>query len=314
MNKKEREYDVLPPIPYGTRPKVALVGNGLNRSFEGAKETDKIIRDQWAKHYDSPLPDEIWKLPLPLQVVAATQDNVDVCLREFAQAMKDTPVSEKQKDFLMDVMSTRFDAILSTNYSLEFEKSVLEPYSDGRVRQLYRVTQKQTASQKSFGIFQCTRLPAENNPLLWHIHGTALRKDSLIMGHQYYGKLLAEVIARAYAVNRGYRQATENQAPFIPKSWIDYFLIGDVYVFGFGMDLSESDIWWLLSFKKSAFKESKVCFYQHEIKKESKLMLDSYGVRTPVIDFAEKDYVNYYRRVCESIKTETEKSDRNRMR
>lgn len=34
------------------------------------------------------------------------------------------------------------------------------------------------------------------------------------------------------------------------RSWLDSFILGDVYILGFGMDFSELDIWWLLNRKK----------------------------------------------------------------
>jgi hypothetical protein len=33
-------------------------------------------------------------------------------------------------------------------------------------------------------------------------------------------------------------------------SWLDYFILGDVYSLGFGFDTAEMDLWWLLCRKK----------------------------------------------------------------
>ena len=75
--KKERSYDLLPEIPYGTRPKVLLVGNGINRPFSQKVRTDGIIEQAWKKAHpkdasqsDQLVPKALWDLPLPLQVVA----------------------------------------------------------------------------------------------------------------------------------------------------------------------------------------------------------------------------------------------------
>ena len=35
----------------------------------------------------------------------------------------------------------------------------------------------------------------------------------------------------------------------IDKSWIDKFILDDVYFLGFGLDYSEIDLWWLLQRK-----------------------------------------------------------------
>ena len=49
------------------------------------------------------------------------------------------------------------------------------------------------------------------------------------------------------------------------KSWIDYFILGDLYVLGFGYDFAEFDLWWLVNRK---LKEKANCgaiyFYEPE--------------------------------------------------
>ena len=317
-----KEFSVLPEIQYGTRPKVLVVGNGINLSFEGAQKTDAIIKKEWDNNYGEVLPDRIskeeakkgkkdhpiWSLPFPMQVVVSTKDHVQGCMTELADLFKKQDVPKKQKDFIKEILRTHFDAVLTTNYSLEFEKSIIENPTDRRIYNHYRKTAKQTEQQKQFGVFQYTELPVENNPSLWHIHGSALRKRSLIMGQFYYGKLLSEVVKRSNAVIRNYSKTQSKQRPFCPLSWVDYFLIGDIHILGFSMDLSESDIWWLLSMKNtSVFSSSKVYFYNLEdIKEEMKLMCDCYDIDTPrniAFDYSLPDdkYINYYKAICRKI-------------
>ena len=228
MRKRKTPYETLPAAPIGCRPKVLLVGNGLNRSFDGAKEMDPFIREQWKAHYETILPErndnneshELWQLPFPQQVVVATKDHVQGCLTELTDHFKKLDVS------------------------------------------------------------------------------------SAHMGQFYYGKLLSEVTTRASKACISYKAAATKHFPFQPKPWVDYFLIADVYIVGFNLDLSESDIWWLLNFKKNAFPETKTFFFAPEINAAKKLLLDCYGVETPEVEFDEKEekaYVKYYRRVCEDI-------------
>ena len=125
------------------------------------------------------------------------------------------------------------------------------------------------------------------------------------MGHFGYGKLIAEVTEQAMKVNQQYHAATAKGNIFNPTSWVDYFLIGDIYIIGFKLDLSESDIWWLLSLKKSAFEDSKVYFYDKTIEEDKKILLDCYGVEIPSIPFIDSEedaFINYYKRVCRFIK------------
>ncbi len=313
MAERKTPFDSLPSIPFGKRPKVLVVGNGLNLSFKGAKKTDSIIRSEWKKHHGSNLPirgdiynpHPIWSLPFPLQVVVATNNHVQSCMSELAESFKKLDVTIEQRKLIDTILNVGFDAILSTNYSLEFEKSTIQNYTERKVYNRYKTISKQTTNQEQFGIYQCTELDDNNRTLLWHIHGTALRKESLVMGQLYYGKLLSEIIARSNEVNSKYRASLRYQSQFSPLSWIDYFLISDVYILGFKLDFSESDIWWLLDYKNRVFPETKVFFYDHSVNDEMKLMFDCYNIDTPDIMFNEYEkmnYVNYYKRICASIK------------
>ena len=315
MGKKKD--NLLPEFPYGVRPIVILVGNGLNRSFEKAVTTDEIIQKEWLKYYGTELPDrktepihKIWKLPLPMQVVAATKDHVQTCMKELAATFKNIEISQEQKDFIRNILDTGVDAVLTTNYSLEFEKSTIESFTENKAYRCYKKPKKQNTHQELFGIYQCTELPYGNLPLLWHIHGTALRKDSLIMGQLYYGQLLSEVTERAATVNKKYQNAIHQKLSYRLESWIDYFLLGDVHIFGFGLDFSESDLWWLLSYKKSVLPEARTYFYGSDITDEQRLMLECYKVEipnTPVMEESGTDrYINFYKAICEKIKNGNE--------
>ena len=312
MRERRTPYDTLPEIPFGTRPKVLFVGNGINLSFSGATKTDSVLRDEWKNSYNEELPERnednsshrIWSVPFPLQVVAATKDHVQGSMTRLSFMFENADVESAQRTFINEILDTGFDAVLSTNYSLEFEKSTIDGYSKHKVYSRYKTTKKQTSQQKQFGIYQCTELNDSNHSLLWHVHGTSLRKNSMVMGQLYYGKLLVEVTKRANEVNSWYRYSLKHHSSFVPKSWIDYFLIGDVHIFGFKLDFSEIDIWWLLSYKKSAFPQSKTFFYDSSIDDEKRILLKCYEVELPTIAFDESKenrYIDYYKKICASI-------------
>ena len=312
--EKKQKYSLLPEIIPGAKPKVLLVGNGLNLSFPGCKKTDKIIQDEWETAYGRKIPDRndpthphsIWKLPFPMEAVVASKDHVQDCMTKIAEDLKNISVEDKQKNMITAMLDLNFDAILTTNYSLEIEKSSIPNYSERRVQLQYRNTTEPFAAQKRLGIFQYTEIPYGNNPSLWHIHGTVMRKDSMIMGPLYYGKLLSEVIDRAHNVKKVCMAAKRKGFTYRPLSWIDYFLIGDVYITSFSLDYSETDIWWLLSYKRLAFPETKVFFYEPRITPDKQLLLNCYDVEMPGVFFddAEGDdkYINYTYNVFDDIK------------
>lgn len=84
-------------------------------------------------------------------------------------------------------------------------------------------------------------------------------------------------------------------------SWLDYFLIGDVYIVGLGMSLSEIDLWWLVNCKKRNFPNRKVVLYKPDIKDEERLLAKAYGVVVQD-EFFNGDYKEYYNILCEQLK------------
>ena len=65
------------------------------------------------------------------------------------------------------------------------------------------------------------------------------------MGHYFYGKMEYEIQTYLPYLERRVEGARKAGGIFYPRSWVDYYLIGDLYIAGFGQDFSESDIWYL---------------------------------------------------------------------
>jgi len=72
-------------------------------------------------------------------------------------------------------------------------------------------------------------------------------------------------------------------------SWVDLFVMTDVYILGLSLDYTEIDLWWLRIFKERLKNESRFhsgktmyyCFYPHILdkKEEAKLsLLESFGI------------------------------------
>ena len=159
---EERVYDKLPEIKPGERPKVLLVGNGLNRSFENKVIIEDVIKKEWNSNYgyditdsDADDPSPVWNLPFPMQIAAATKGHVQSCLTDLAETFKGYSVEPKQDALIKEMLDAEFDTVLSTNYSLEIEKSTIADYTDRKVLRRYKQTDKSTTTQTNLGIFQC---------------------------------------------------------------------------------------------------------------------------------------------------------------
>ena len=105
--------------------------------------------------------------------------------------------------------------------------------------------------------------------------------------------------------NEQYRRQKKGEEPII-RSWLDAFIMGDVYVLGFGYDFSEMDLWWLLNRKKREKAEhGKLHFYSHTEGEESKLsLMKTYDADVHDLGYYHKpkDYKAFYRDAIEDAR------------
>ena len=179
--KKSDKNVKLKSISCGTRPKVLLLGNGINLSFLEAKETNDFLEKLYEKNYsvEERNLEEFCKLTFPMKVIVATKDHVSTCMKELAEQFKIQMIVDEQKNFLSYVLSKNWQAILTTNYSLEIEQAIIPDFSVGKIAQYYRYTNENHSSNDKYNLFRCIQDSIEDASL-WHIHGIALKKDSMM--------------------------------------------------------------------------------------------------------------------------------------
>ena len=300
----------LRQIEYGKIPKVLFLGNGVNlatRSKDDLSWGELLKRISSGKHdYNM---DRIEKMPYPLQAVVLTEDNIDNRLEEISKTLLPKELSDNRSSLLRKYTELSFDAILTTNYTYEIEMALNSEFncklkSPSKWR---KSAMKGSKIQEQFGLFKFMKLADEDSDYyVWHIHGEAARPRSMVLGHYYYSKLLRLIQDRVANTVKRYKTTSRNKMAFTPQSWIDYFLLGDVYVVGYGLDFSEMDIWWLINCKKRNFSEcGDIFYYEPGLSKSGdkyakRALADSYGVEMPEIDF-DGDYYLYYRKVAEDI-------------
>lgn len=241
-------------------PQILLLGNGINRAFSSDSWDDLLNSiDRRPERYD--IGD--YRCPETLKAILITEDNVDKALQSQKERLGDlgTEKPEKQTRLLRRLLRLSFDEILTTNYSYELETAAL---GHGKVnnRSLTRIqshTSEVSRCEKNFMLHTFNRVEFEGEEKrVWHIHGEARKPDSMILGAYYYGNLLGKVIELNKRRGRHY---SSEQPPNI-RSWTDAFILGDVYILGFGFGFAESDLWWLLNRKKREGNVGKTFFYE----------------------------------------------------
>ena len=260
-------------IRTGEHPQVLLVGNGINMAFHDPS-WENLVKDELAFSKSDLTYEEIQSIPATMQIVLATKDHVDDRLKLMAGALEKQEITEERKAFLTDILKLPMDAVLTTNYSFELERAAGFNKSIASYRRKLVRTKQETPSKDSFRLYQYYPL---NHASLWHVHGDIAKPNSIIMGHYFYGKLLRDIQNYVASFMHDYHDAVSRGIAYKPKSWVDYFLLGDVYIIGLGLYLCEADLWWLLCCKKRNFPETKIHYYG-ELKKtdERRLLLEVY--------------------------------------
>lgn len=279
--------------------KTLLIGNGINRCFKDTS-WQKAIQDILVSSNSNLTYADIKDVPMNMQIVLASNDNVDIKMKDFAKKLFENEVVDRQRELINKIVDCDWDNILTTNYSYEIEETLgvkrqLRTYYDLRKWTRDNLNRK----DKILHLYEYNEI--NNYPHIWHIHGDICTPSSIIIGHYYYGKILSAIEQYTSKLISKYFSNT----PYKKESWIDGFVLDDLYILGFSLDLCEIDIWWLLCYKHRHFKDTKVYFYipKKDLSNNVRLMLEVYGVIIKDnIELQKNNYYKYYLDVVEDIK------------
>lgn len=283
-----------PPLqmPPGRRPRVLLLGNGLNRVYGGASWSgllEKINRTDYTQ-------EQIKTIPLPMQAVLLSQDHVDESLKELREELTRCELHPWLAEQLQRLLALPFDCILTPNFTYELECAMDPDFLNVpyRIRRLRRHTAAVKQAEKRFMLHTYYDLPlAHGATPLFHIHGEALKPDSVILGHYFYGTLLFSY--DNYLTSRAPGQFYRIEGGQL-LSWLDYFILGDVYTLGFGFDTAEVDLWWLLCRKKrERAHHGEVYFFEprRQVSEIKRGLLEAYNVCCESLGTSEPDNDGY---------------------
>ena len=245
-------------------PKVLLIGNGINRAFGGDSWTGILKRI--SKRNDIPIDD--LKSPMPLQAVLVTNNDIKAALDSHKNLFYGSINNTGQESAYKSILSLGFDHILTTNYSYELEIASLDKdtISDYELLKMVSHTTAVERAEPKYLLHtynQCKYKNIYNK--IWHIHGEARKPDGMVLGHYYYSNLLCRM--KNYLDKKGttYKKKQDAGKDISFDSWLDALVLGNVYIIGFGYDLSEFELWWLLNRKyREKADKGKVYFFVPE--------------------------------------------------
>lgn len=242
----QAHYNPYPLIYQDARPKVLLLGNGINQSFNMASW--KAMLDSLKSHFGTGHI-EAAEMPFPLQAILLTENKLSEGVKVVAENMIQSDICPAQKELFERIFKLGFDAILTTNYSYELEAALDSKFHPELLPHKYMMhTPFIKNPEKTYAMHTYYRFEHHGGyQNLWHIHGEARKPKSIVLGHDYYGKLIGKY--REYLYKQTYFRNDTLEHGVEVDSWIDLFMLGDVHVLGFGYDYAEIDLWWLLSAK-----------------------------------------------------------------
>ena len=218
------------------RPRVLLLGNGINRCMGG---------DEWGRMIDGLSgSDKIKCEGMPYGLYASFNMEEDDTKRhaKYYELFAEKYIYYDENELLVKLMKLPFDAVLTTNYTYEAECAAM---GENLTRKVKRVKKYSfyTAKDSKYLIHTFNRVSGTGTAQdIWHIHGEARRRSSIILTHDEYIRLIEHMVS--YCRNQKNRYAENDEVEF--KSWIDYFILGNLYIVGQGFDYSENDLWWLM--------------------------------------------------------------------
>lgn len=245
------------------KPQVVLIGNGLIRSFgDSPSSWQDLLEKLTVSKYKGKV--NLNVLPNPLQIILRTAGEVNSTLTAYKDMLKGKPVKDELAERIRRIYNAHPDHILTTNYSYEIESAVLGKtiLSDNKLYDLQIHTSEVSRCEGQYMLHTC--INAGGIPV-WHIHGEARKPKSIIIGHYWYGSLLAKYKKMMDDRKDRYKR-NEAKGCYEVQSWLDAFIMGDVYVLGFGFDVSEMDLWWLLNRKQreQSNLKGKLYYYSNE--------------------------------------------------
>lgn len=242
---------------------VLLLGNGIDRSFNTHGISWQGLLEKMTTNPNIP---EHQPLPFPLEIVLRTNDHVDEVLKKNSRELFSSAEDAGLRRILARLLTMGFDEILTTNYDYTIEGTALypckiTPYQIGKMMQH---TPDVDRAESSYMLHTYNAVPYDGiNNRIWHIHGEARKPSSIVIGHYMYVNLVTKWREKLKEREKNYKTFDHNA---VAGSWLDSFIMGNVYILGFGFDFSELDLWWLINRKKreTAEPHGKVIYYTPE--------------------------------------------------
>lgn len=198
------------------------------------------------------------------------KQNISNSFFELANKNNDTWHNDYHLKFLeLDNINT----LLTTNYDYGFETALDEDFIEKKI---------DLANDKNESIHSTKRCYKIDDKKIWHIHGELTNnrnykssstksylEESIMIGFGHYARYHNKIMN---LING--KSVAEKLQDGEVKEWPFYFFNSNIHIIGFGLDFSESHLWWLLQKRKEYLDrgisiKNNICFYHLESERSS---------------------------------------------
>lgn len=230
------------------RPKVLLVGNGPIAA-EGNAINWKDAIYKLSENDSEKIFEGQEQIPYSIQATISLHCEDKERRNKYVEVFGGDNYKYYQSKRLQSLLELPWDAVLTTNYTYDLEYNLCPHFVDlknkSQSKYVYNTNNK---GHKGYGYILLRNFNrmsmGDSYRDIWHIHGEIRNKSSIVLTHDEYARQVRAVLM--YNSERGNEYSVYNSEVKF-KSWIDYLVLGDVYIVGFGMDFSEFDLWWILN-------------------------------------------------------------------
>lgn len=253
-----------------------FIGNGLNRCLESSISWGNLLEDIANEFGIETFSD----IPLPLEFErlinekfkkdkSINQDIFDIVKRKIANKVSN--ISLPETAIHREIKKIKINSIITTNYDLLLEK-VFDIDSVAKVDSKKKYLMEKIASKEKVDFF--------------HPHGFIEAPSTMCLGYEHYMGMVEHIRPKVNSkrINDN-EEKLKNIERILRKYdesngyWMEKFYTDNLFIFGFGLDFCESDIWWVLTHRASLFfrndnnirevLNNNVFYYDVDVKEES---------------------------------------------
>lgn len=235
-------------------------------------------------------------------------DEIELTIKnEISSLLNDIHTNQ----FYEELIELNFTNYISTNYDYALINAYQKLYPEQGIS--FKSTEKIYSIRRHYNL----NIPDELNSKFWQIHGEVKVPKSIMLGlDQYCGSigkidryLKGQGLINKIKVSSIAEKLKSNE--FDGNSWIEAFFNTDVHMIGFGLDYSETDIWWMLNRRARELKRTppqehnRIIFYDIEKNEERDTLLKSLNVDVVITEVGNGDFKKHYETVIKLIKGES---------